>query len=99
MRVKGLKPKVIVDYIREAYVYPVGNVRITFDKDLCSGVMTEGNMFGDHVPMMPMLDTGLMVLEIKFNNILPDFIKGVLNSLNSPTRSAISKYVICRKYD
>lgn len=99
MRVKGLKPKVIVDYIREAYVYPVGNVRITFDKDLCSGVMTEGNMFGDHVPMMPMLDTGLMVLEIKFNNILPDFIKGVLNSLNSPARSAISKYVICRKYD
>lgn len=99
MRVKGLKPKVIVDYIREAYVYPIGNVRITFDKDLCGGVITEGNMFGDHVPMMPMLDTGLMVLEIKFNHLLPDFIRGVLNTLNSPTRSAISKYVICRKYD
>jgi hypothetical protein len=39
-----LKPKTIVDYTREAYVYPVGNVRITFDKSIRTGIYSK-NLF------------------------------------------------------
>jgi hypothetical protein len=93
-----LRPRVIVDYIREAYVSPFENCRITFDKDLKAGLMLK-DIFDANAPVMPMYDTGLMVLEIKFNRYLPEFIKRVLNNINAADRCAISKYVICRKFD
>ncbi|MGE5495479.1 MAG: polyphosphate polymerase domain-containing protein [Burkholderiales bacterium] len=93
-----LRPRVIVDYIREAYVSPFENCRITFDKDLKAGLMLK-DIFDPNAPVMPMYDTGLMVLEVKFNRYLPEFIKRVLNNINAADRCAISKYVICRKFD
>lgn len=93
-----LRPRVLVDYEREAYVYPFENVRITFDKNLKGG-LTMSDIFDEHAPTMSMFDEGLMVLEVKFNKFLPGFIKCVLNSINAADRSAISKYVICRKFD
>ena len=98
MKSNLLRPRVLVDYQREAYVSPYEDVRITFDKDLKSGlVMTD--IFDSDTPSMPMYDTGIMVLEVKFNRYLPEFIRCVLNNLNSADRSAISKYVISRKFD
>lgn len=93
-----LRPKVVVDYIREAYVSPLEDCRITFDKDLKAGIMLK-DIFDANAPVMPMYDTGIMVLEVKFNKFLPEYIKRVLNSINAAERSAISKYVICRKFD
>lgn len=93
-----LRPRVLVDYQREAYVYPFENVRITFDKNLRGG-LTMSDIFNEHAPTMPMFDQGLMVLEVKFNKFLPECIKCVLNSISTADRSAISKYIICRKFD
>ncbi len=93
-----LRPRVIVDYRREAYVSSFENVRITFDKDLKAGLWLT-DIFNPHAPTMPVLDTGTMVLEVKFNRYLPVFIKSVLNNVNAAQRSAVSKYVLCRKYD
>ncbi len=93
-----LRPRVFVDYTREAYVSPIENVRVTFDKDLKAG-LTHSDIFDRDTPVMPMLDNGIMVLEVKFNRFLPEMIRGVINSINALNRSAISKYVICRKYD
>ena len=93
-----LRPRVLVDYMREAYVSPFENCRITFDKDLRAGLMLN-DIFDPNAPVMPMYDTGLMVLEVKFNKYLPEFIKRVLNNINAADRCAISKYVICRKFD
>jgi hypothetical protein len=98
MKTFMLRPRVIVDYMREAYVSPYENCRITFDKDLKAG-LTLNDIFDPHAPVMPMYETGLMVLEVKFNRYLPEFIKRVLNNINAADRCAISKYVICRKYD
>ena len=98
MRSNLLRPRVFVDYVREAYVSPLENVRITFDKDLKSGLAL-GDIFDAHTPVMSMYDEGMMVLEVKFNRYLPEFIKCVLNNINTAQRSAISKYIICRKYD
>lgn len=98
MKNNCLRPRVIVDYIREAYVSPVESVRITFDKDLKAGLQHH-DIFDTHVPTMPILDSGLMVLEVKFNKYLPPHIKGVINSINAAQRNAISKYVLCRWHD
>lgn len=98
MKTAMLRPRVLVDYHREAYVHPVENVRITFDKDLKGGLAVT-DIFNDQAPSMPVYEMGLMVLEVKFNRYLPESIKCALNSLSAARRSAISKYVLCRKFD
>ncbi len=92
-----LRPKVIVDYVREAYVSQIENCRITFDKDLKTSIMLK-DIFDADAPMMPMYDTGIMVLEVKFDKFLPVTIKRVLNTINAAERCAISKYVISRRF-
>ena len=96
MRAKVLRPVVIVDYFREAYVYPVGNVRITFDKDLHTGLFSHDLFSGRSAPV-PVLEPGQMILEVKYDNILPPHIQGILNTVNGQ-RSAISKYSLCRRF-
>lgn len=98
MRNNALRPRVIVDYWREAFVSPFENVRVTFDKDIKGGLWLT-DIFNAQAPTMPALDEGMMVLEIKFNRYMPEFIKTVLSNVNAAQRSAISKYVLCRKFD
>ncbi len=98
MKNNGLKPVAVVDYYRQAYVYPIEDVRITFDLDLRSGVFDK-NIFDEHLITIPMYENNMSVLEVKFNRFLPEFVRGVLNNVQSPVRSAISKYTICRTYD
>ena len=95
MKNNRLRPRVIVDYRREAYISSVESVRITFDKDLKGGLWLT-DIFNDKAPTMPVFDSGLMVLEVKFNKYLPIPIKAVLNNINAAHRCAISKYVLCR---
>ena len=98
MRLKQLRPKVFVDYEREAYILPYESVRITFDKNLKSGSAL-GDIFDPDLPLIPIAEKETMILEVKFNKYLPDYIKKVLNNLSAPQRSAISKYTLCRKYE
>jgi hypothetical protein len=97
-KTKGLKPLVIVDYVREAYVHPIKNLRITFDKMVKSGRYST-DMFDPNVPLASVLWPGTVVLEIKFQHGLPDYLIAVLNNLKASQRSAISKYALCRKYE
>ena len=93
---KGYRPKVIVDYVREAFVWGTGNIRITFDKKLRTGLFNT-DIFDGNVATINALDEPSMILEIKFDHFLPSFIKDILQ-IGSSERYAISKYVICRKY-
>ncbi len=96
MRTRLLKPVVIVDYHREAYTYQAGNVRITFDRFLHSGQFST-DIFSGHVSTVPILPPGVMILEVKYDNFLPPHIQGILSSIKA-TRSAISKYALCRRF-
>lgn len=96
MKNKGLHPVKVVDYVREAYVHPIEDVRITFDKGLCAGQSFD--IFDKQMFTVPMLEKGIMVLEIKFNEFLPGYIRRAFDGIEA-ARSAISKYAICRKYD
>lgn len=89
------KPQIIVDYIREAYVYEPGNVRITFDKELQAGINSV-DLFDDRTIYEKILYPEQVILEVKFDQFLPDNIRKLLQP-ERHTRSAISKYVLCKE--
>lgn len=89
-----MRPKVIVDYVREAYVGAIGNVRITFDKEL-SFITNSVDLFQTHNVSEEVLQHPKMILEVKYDEFLPDYIRQLIQ-LDSHERSAISKYVLCR---
>lgn len=92
-----LKPKVIVDYTREPFVFSHEDVRVTFDKNLHTA-MRRTTLFDKSMPTYPVLEEGTMVLEIKFNKYLSSYIRMLL-ACKSAQRSAISKYCLCRKFE
>ena len=100
MRINLLRPAVVVDYVREAYVHPAEEVRITFDKQLRSG-LAGTDIFNRHLPVYPPCkNADQIIMEVKFNRMLPGYISALLSqAAGTAQRSAISKYVICRQYE
>ncbi|MGF7048443.1 hypothetical protein J2T13_002951 [Paenibacillus sp. DS2015] len=96
MKHKLLRPRVIVDYVREAYIAHTGNVRITFDKHLKTG-LNSIDLFNPDVPTIHALDHQTLVFEIKYDEYLPEYIRAAVQS-NGLLQQSNSKYVICRKH-
>ncbi|RDY30338.1 polyphosphate polymerase domain-containing protein [Lachnotalea glycerini] len=88
-----IKPAVIVDYEREAYVYDVGTVRITFDKNVRAAYKSD-DIFNKEIPTYFVLKPNMMILEIKFTDILPEQIRKIFKVRNY-TQTAASKYCMC----
>ncbi len=97
-KMKGqlLAPKTIVTYDREAFLYEPGNVRITIDRNLRSGLGSVDflNPQLNHTPV----SDGLAVLEVKYDEFLPEIVSMAVQLTNRQA-SAYSKYAICRKFD
>lgn len=93
---KGLKPKIIVEYDRIPYVYKNGNVRITFDKNIRLSKETKKLLEKDIITR-PIMETGNHVLEIKWDEFIPDYIFSSAQ-IGGLQRTAFSKYYLCRKY-
>lgn len=91
-----LKPKVIVDYVREAYLFALEDVRITFDKDIRTALYAT-DLFDPTLPTYPAQTDYDMVMEVKFNEYLPSHIRTIIQSVAQ--RSAISKYCLSRRYE
>ena len=94
MKTKHLIPSVIVDYIRVAYTYPVSTVRITFDSKIKSGRYNY-NLFEKNEAFTNVIDDNLVVLEVKFDEVLPSHIALILETIPS-YRQAVSKFALCR---
>ena len=93
-RLNRLEPSIIVDYNRVAFTYHVSEVRITFDSQIKSG-MYNYNLFDKNATTYSVIDDNQMVLEVKFNEILPESIALILQTV--PTfRQAFSKFAACR---
>lgn len=88
-----LRPVVVVDYVRKAYTYPVGNVRITFDTRL-QGRSPEEDIWTPGTLSSVLGENN--ILEIKFNQYLPEHIRQLLCSVPGQ-RMALSKYALCRE--
>jgi len=92
---KHYKPKVVVDYLRDAFIYDLFNIRITIDKDVrCSN--HNFDIFSDDLHLIPIFETKRHILEVKFDQILPDFILNLIQ-ISRFERMAISKYTLSRR--
>jgi hypothetical protein len=99
MTVHLLRPVVLVDYVREAYLHPAEEVRITFDKQLRTGLRSV-DLFNSDVPTISPFDHDEMIMEVKYNRSLPPYIRDLLCTyVHGAQNSAISKYCICRRFD
>ncbi|WRS28727.1 polyphosphate polymerase domain-containing protein [Oscillospiraceae bacterium MB08-C2-2] len=90
-----LQPKTIVDYVREPFIYPAGNVRITFDRDIRTGLQSKAFLDND-LPTVP-AGNEIVLLEVKYDEFIPGFIADLLQ-LGNRKASACSKYALCRIY-
>lgn len=91
---EGLLPRTIVDYTREPFVYPAGNVRVTLDYDIRTGMRCT-DFLNDSCVTVPASDC--IILEVKWDAFLPDIIKDAV-SIEDRRVGAFSKYAACRKY-
>jgi hypothetical protein len=88
-----LRPTVIVDYYREAYVLPYNQIRVTFDKQLSASKPCI-DIFSDKIITEYLPDTYSRILEVKYNNFLPTHIKTILEQYDL-TRLSVSKFLLC----
>ncbi|MCH4888138.1 polyphosphate polymerase domain-containing protein [Acidaminobacter sp. JC074] len=89
-----IKPVSLVRYERLAYVHPLGNLRITFDMNV-RGVKHGPDLFDSEDKYSPLLKDNHVIMEVKFNGVLPDFICRLLES-NRHMQTSSSKYVFSR---
>ena len=97
MKTRLLRPAVIVDYVREAYIHNAEEVRVTFDKQLRTGLFSS-DMFNAKLPTYPVFDDPVEILEVKYDEFLPSYLQSILSGVTAQ-RSAISKYTWCRRYE
>ena len=95
MRDKGLKPKTIVDYTREPFLYDPGNVRVTLDYDIRTGLRGT-DFLNPSCITIPAGDAPIL-LEVKWDAYLPGIIRDAVQ-LQNRHATAFSKYAQCRVY-
>lgn len=92
MHYQILRPKCIVAYRRESFVYPPGNVRVTIDTEI-SGSYDVQNFFNPDLKFTHLYHTS--ILEVKWDEFLPQIIRDAVQ-IKSRTTSAFSKYAAVR---
>lgn len=95
MQCRCYRPKTIVEYNRKAFIAKENKIRVTFDNNIVS---TEScfDIFSPKLNMNPVLDKYDVVLEVKFNGFLFDYIRKMINAVNRSELS-VSKYVLARQ--
>lgn len=96
IRSDGLLPRVIVDYTREPFVFAPGNVRVTLDYDIRTGLRCT-DLLDPECVTIPVVGAPC-ILEVKWDNFLPTVIRNAVQ-LEDRHSGAFSKYAACRMYD
>lgn len=96
MKFQLLRPKTIVDYIREPFIYNPGNVRITFDSGIETGINST-DLFNQDLPTVRSNAGNVIILEVKYDEFIPGVIMAVLQTKNRKS-TAFSKYAACRVF-
>lgn len=92
---KGFRPATIVQYERIPYIWRPSNVRITIDRCLSSSEIFD-RFFDDDLPVRPIMARDLDLLEVKYDTLLPDHLRQVMN-LKNMRYTSFSKYELCRR--
>lgn len=95
MLTEGLAPRTIVEYVREPFIFDAGNVRVTLDRDLRTGLSPASFLDPDCLLLPP--PAGSVILEVKWDEFLPDIIRDAVQ-LPGRHSAPYSKYAVCRAY-
>lgn len=95
MKSQGLRPKTIVDYTREPFTYAPGNVRVTLDYNIRTGLGCIDFLNPECITVLA--GEPVIILEVKWDEFLPDIIRSAVQ-LDGRSSGAFSKYRICRIY-
>ena len=95
MHSRCYRPKTIVEYDRKAFIAKENKIRITFDSRIVS-VESCFDLFSPRLNMNPVLDPYCVVLEVKYNGFLLDYLRELINSVDRSELS-VSKYVLARQ--
>ena len=96
MKAQGLRPRTIVDYTRIPFVYAPGNVRVTIDENIRTGLRCTDFLNPDCVTIPA--GEPVIILEVKWDEYLPAVIRRAVQ-VKDRRASAFSKYQRCRIYD
>ena len=97
MQTQQLRPRVLVSYVREPYIYAAGNVRVTFDASIRTSLFQTSFADGA-LPDISATDApGDIILEVKYDAFLPEIVQQLLQSENL-RQQAFSKYGACRRF-
>ncbi|MDR2524847.1 MAG: polyphosphate polymerase domain-containing protein [Oscillospiraceae bacterium] len=91
---RRLRPRVVVDYERRPFLFR--DVRVTIDRNLHSG-LRRTDFLNPRLPTVPVFPAGRTILEVKYDDALPDVIRRALSVLPAQT-SAISKFFLCQRF-
>lgn len=89
----GLKPAILVDYDRTPFICNAGQTRITLDENIRTRPYCP-ELLASSQAMIPVLDDGQVILEVKFNDFLPGYLADALADIPK-VNLAVSKYVLC----
>ena len=95
MMIRGYTPKAIIEYERVAFVEEIAHVRITLDMNIGVSYQVENFLNGKYLTF-PVQESKRHVLEVKFDDILPSYIKHVI-AQSELARTSFSKYYLGRK--
>lgn len=97
MHYQMLRPRVLVSYVREPYIYQAGNVRITFDSDIRTTLFHRDFLEERVVDIDTAEKLQDMILEVKYDAFLPEIVRRLIQT-NSLRQTAFSKYEACRRF-
>ncbi|MGP1348826.1 MAG: polyphosphate polymerase domain-containing protein [Stomatobaculum sp.] len=95
MRYQGMRPRTIVDYSREPFIFRPGNVRVTLDYDIRTGLDCTDFLDPEAITI-PAGDAPILV-EVKWDEFLPSIIRDAV-SISNRRVGSFSKYAQCRVY-
>jgi len=85
-----------VDYKREAFIYEPGTVRVTIDTAILTGIHSK-DLFCQNLPTIRTNAGNVIILEVKFDEFLPDIIRAAIQ-LKNRKATAFSKYAVSRVF-
>ncbi|NBI06134.1 polyphosphate polymerase domain-containing protein [Senegalia massiliensis] len=95
MKIDSMKPVVLIEYKRKAFVHAMNNIRLTLDSQIHASE-TNFDFFAKNPIMNPVENFYYPLLEVKFNGFIHKWIADLIK-IHSLNKQSFSKYVESRK--
>lgn len=97
MHYQRLRPRVLVSYLRQAFIYKPGNVRVTFDSEIRTSLFRREFLQKEVVDISATDMPKDMILEVKYDAYLPEIIQDMIQ-VRGIRQQSFSKYGACRRF-